>query len=106
MTTTPSISDALSKLWTRFLPEIENRLALLQVAADALASGSLGTGQREAAHAAAHKLAGTLGTFGLPQGTDLARQAELLLAGDVPDSAAPQLLSWVAELQSVIRSRT
>ena len=40
------------------------------------------TAQREAAHAAAHKLAGTLGTFNLARGTELAREFELLFSAE------------------------
>ena len=40
--------------------------------------GSLTAEQREQASSAAHKLAGVLGTFGLDEGTNLAREAEIL----------------------------
>jgi HPt (histidine-containing phosphotransfer) domain-containing protein len=101
----PPMADALSRLWTKFLPEIEARVELIEIAAQALAAGSLPDEQRVAAHAAAHKLAGTLGTFGLHRGTDLAREAELTLAESPALSSAPALTACVAELRAVIQSR-
>jgi HPt (histidine-containing phosphotransfer) domain-containing protein len=105
----PSMTDALNRMWVRFLPEIENRLAAMEGAADALADSGLPPNQREAAcragHQAAHKLAGILGTFGLPRGTDLARQAEHLLAEEVPAGAIQELAIWVRELRSLVDSR-
>ena len=87
------------------LSEIENRIELVESAARSLKAGSLSDDTREAAHQAAHKLAGVLGTFGLHRGTELARQAELLLAGDVPADAGVSLAGWVEELRSIVQSR-
>jgi len=101
----PSMSEALGRLWTKFRPEIENRITALETAAEALVSGSLSEEQREAAHQAAHKLAGVLGTFGLHRGTDLARQVELELAEAVPASAVADLSEWIAELRLLVDDR-
>ena len=101
----PAMAAALARLWTRFLPEIENRVGLLETAAAALSVGTLTAEQREAAHDAAHKLAGTLGTFGLHRGTDLARQVELYFAGENP-SVIPELVTaWIAELALQTKNR-
>jgi HPt (histidine-containing phosphotransfer) domain-containing protein len=111
MTTNPpqavniSMTDALGRLWTKFLPDIERRVGLLGAAARAAATGELSDDQREGAHAAAHKLAGTLGTFGLPHGTALARKAENLLAGVVTLADAADLASWVTELNTLLADR-
>jgi HPt (histidine-containing phosphotransfer) domain-containing protein len=102
--TPPTMAEALARLWTKFLPDIEQRVAILEVAAQALAAGSLSNEQRESAHAAAHKLAGTLGTFGLHRGTDLARQAELGFTQEEAASAA-DLSSWITELRTLIGHR-
>ena len=100
----PSMSDALNKLWTKFLPEIENRLALMEAAAKSSAAGQLTEEQRSAGHAAAHKMAGTLGTFGLHRGTELARQVEHALEDPavLPTADLPALTN---ELRAVIHSR-
>jgi HPt (histidine-containing phosphotransfer) domain-containing protein len=104
MTTPPAMAEALARLWTKFLPDIEQRVATLEVAAQALAASTLTNEQRESAQAAAHKLAGTLGTFGLHLGTDLARQAELLLAEENTAFTA-DLSAWITELRTLINRR-
>jgi HPt (histidine-containing phosphotransfer) domain-containing protein len=99
------LASALNLLWTRFLPETRERVAILESAAAALATHTLTDSQREAAHAAAHKLAGTLGTFSLASGTVAARELELFYAS-APDSAlAARLASITAELRSIVESR-
>jgi len=98
------MAEALARLWTKFLPEIEQRIAVLEAAAQALAAGSLTSQQRETAHAAAHKLAGSLGTFGLHRGTEISRQAEHVLAEENAGSAA-NLSSWIVELRLLIDQR-
>ena len=101
------LSEALDKLWARFLPEMRNRVAALEQAADAYAGHALTTAQHREAHSAAHKLAGTLGAFGLARGTDLARELEALYALDkAPDTAQGERLAALAqELRLMIESR-
>jgi HPt (histidine-containing phosphotransfer) domain-containing protein len=104
--TPPQLNDALDRLWKQFLPQIEERVATLEAAASALSAGELPDGQRDAAHAAAHKLAGVLGTFGLTKGTVLAREAELLYSGDSDPATAEQLARIAAQLKGMIAGRT
>jgi HPt (histidine-containing phosphotransfer) domain-containing protein len=68
----------LSALWTRSKHTVAERATLLQVAVDLWMKDSLDEATRLRAVDSAHKLAGVLGTFGLPRGTDLAREAEVL----------------------------
>ena len=102
-----ALSQAIERLWVRFLPEIKERIAVIQVAADALAAGTLIASRREAAYAAAHKLAGVLGTFGLTRGTVLARELEINFSReDGPDPASAKRLAAVAtELRAMVESR-
>jgi HPt (histidine-containing phosphotransfer) domain-containing protein len=101
------LSAALDNLWVRFLPEIRARVGMLDAAVAAYAAGAMTSEEREAVHSAAHKLAGTLGTFNLARGTELAREFELLFAEDcVPDSAsAGRLASLAAELRVIVEGR-
>jgi HPt (histidine-containing phosphotransfer) domain-containing protein len=102
-----NLSAALDQLWVRFLPEIRLRVEILDAAAAACAANALSTEQREAAHAAAHKLAGTLGTFNLAHGTELAREFELLFAKEeAPESSvAGRLASLAVELRTIVEGR-
>ena len=101
----PQLNEALDRLWKQFFPQIEERVATLESASRALTAGKLSDDQRVAAHSAAHKLAGVLGTFGLTKGTILAREAELLYSGDTDPALAPQLAAIAAELASMIAER-
>ena len=102
----PSMNEALDRLWKQFLPQIEERVATLESAGAALAADKLSHDQREEAHAAAHKLAGILGTFGLTRGTVLAREAEVLCSGEADPEAAPQLTEIAQRLKELVAGRT
>ena len=103
----PALDEALDRMWIQFLPQIKERLDLLDSAAAAFAANQLTIEQHEAANAAAHKLAGVLGTFGLTKGTVLARELEMMYSRDGgPDPAlGAQLTSIAAELRAIIDSR-
>jgi HPt (histidine-containing phosphotransfer) domain-containing protein len=103
----PNISAALDRLWVRFLPEIRERVDVLESAAKAFAASTLSLSQAEAAHTAAHKLAGVLGTFSLPSGTALARELEILYSlENGPDSAlSERLAALAAQLRTTIENR-
>jgi HPt (histidine-containing phosphotransfer) domain-containing protein len=105
MATNAGMAEALARLWTKFLPEIDRRLVVVESAVQAMHAGALSDELREDAHQAAHKLAGTLGTFGLHRGTELARNAELVLEGDAPLAGNSELTAWIAELRTLIDSR-
>jgi HPt (histidine-containing phosphotransfer) domain-containing protein len=103
----PALAEAIDRLWTQFLPQLEERVAILKSAATALAAGTLSISQRAQANAAAHKLAGVLGTFGLTKGTILAREAEIIYSGEPetdPDSAT-RLAEIAAKLSAIIENR-
>ena len=99
------VSAALERLWVRFLPETRSRIEILETAAQSLATGSLSSDQRNSASSAAHKLAGTLGTFGLANGTALARQLEHLYAED-PGAGSETASRLAQELREMIEART
>jgi HPt (histidine-containing phosphotransfer) domain-containing protein len=103
------LADALNLMWQRFLPEIRERAAILEAAATSLAASQLSSEICQQANAAAHKLAGTLGTFNLAQGTQLAREFETLTAQANPASIDPNLAgrlkSLSAQIHAIIESR-
>lgn len=93
-----AIEHAMEQMWARFLPQLEARVATLESAAAALGAGTLIPAHREQASAEAHKLAGVLGSFGLHEGTSLAREAERAYAGGQPDLHAAQRMAEIAAL--------
>lgn len=102
-----ALTEALDRMWAQFLPQMQERVAVLEAAAEAFAAGRLSNSQIEAAKSAAHKLAGVLGTFGLTKGTVLAREAEILYSGEAGDDPGlgPRLTSIATQLRSVVESR-
>ena len=102
-----ALAAALDRLWTQFLPQMQARVELLEAVAKSCAAGTLSGEQHEAAKAAAHKLAGVLGTFGLSRGTVLARELEIIYSRDnEPDpELADKLATSAVELRAIIASR-
>lgn len=103
-----SLIEVMNRLWAKYLPQMEERVATLQNAAESLAEGTLTEDAQQRASADAHKLAGVLGTFGLKEGTELAREAEGLYGNAPgPDSATAVRLSVIAErLKTMLASRS
>jgi DNA-binding response OmpR family regulator len=70
---------AIAQTWAQYKDQMMERLAVLEAAAQAWATGLLDRDQRQQAQQAAHSLAGTLGTFGFGDGSQLARKLETAL---------------------------
>jgi HPt (histidine-containing phosphotransfer) domain-containing protein len=102
-----TISRALDYMWARHLSQILERVAVLEAAASAVTAKTLTEAEREAAQAAAHKLAGTLGMFNLARGTDLARELDLAFSSKSALAAATgkHLATLAAELRTMIENR-
>jgi HPt (histidine-containing phosphotransfer) domain-containing protein len=97
----------MNRLWTKFLPQMVERVTILQEAAESAAKGTLGAAEQQTASSEAHKLAGVLGTFGLQEGTELAREAENLYAGTLDGSAkiSARLTEIAEQLRTIVASR-
>jgi HPt (histidine-containing phosphotransfer) domain-containing protein len=98
------LQTMLSALWERSRHTVVERAALLQEAGKLWTNDQLDEATRLRAVDSAHKLAGVLGTFGLPRGTELAREAEQVFGQPIPPSKVEieQLLLLLAELTSLI----
>lgn len=70
---------AIRAIWERNLPVIEERIKRLEATAAAVEAASLDKATRLEANEIAHKLAGSLGMFGFPEGTEIARRLERML---------------------------
>lgn len=93
-----------AELWEKFKESFVTQLALLERAVAALQTGTLTPALRQEAQQAVHKLVGSLGVYGLPQGSVLARQLENVLHPDLALDAADlqQAAQWVQALQREI----
>jgi HPt (histidine-containing phosphotransfer) domain-containing protein len=94
----------ISALWERSRHTVAERAALLQSAGELWNDNRLDTATQLRAVDSAHKLAGVLGTFGLPRGTDLAREAEVLFGQSTPPGKVEieRLQVLLAELTRLI----
>jgi len=102
------LAEVLNRLWIKYVPQIEERAASLKAAADALMREDLTATEQKRACSEAHKLAGVLGTFGLDEGTELAREAQTLCedARNVGSTDVAFRLAAIAEqLQVIIANR-
>jgi len=91
----------LAALWERSLPVLRERCALLERAATAAQAGTLTLELRAEAMGIAHKLSGSLGMFGYPEGTDFARRIEEHLEAPGPVDP-PRLARDVAALLATL----
>ena len=97
-------SAAIAKIWERFRGVMFERLAAVEEAARAAAEGQLSEGPRRQGEREAHKLVGALGTYGLMEGSRIAREIEDLLEGSatLPPGAAGRLASLGVSLRQVM----
>ena len=99
----PTLSSAIAELWAGAQSNALERVELIETYCAHRLAGASDRAQHDAAHAAAHKLAGTLGTFGLPRGSELARGIELALEDPALDTDMfVQLATQVVELRGLI----
>jgi len=91
----------LASLWERNLPLLRERCALLEQAVVAVRAGTLSQSHRDDAVAIAHKLAGSLGMFGYPEGTAAARRIEQRLEASGPVDAL-RFAEDVAAMQATL----
>ncbi len=102
------LNELLASLWTRSRSTIAERLEMLRSAQRRLDDDPSDQQARYAGADAAHKLAGILGTFGLPRGTDLARNAEVLLGEEavLTGERIAELRASIDELQAMVERKS
>jgi HPt (histidine-containing phosphotransfer) domain-containing protein len=91
------LNAALAAIWERSRPLVRERLEKVEAAASAMQAGTLDEEARAEGVRASHQLAGSLGTFGMEEGTDVARELE----GEFGGSADP---ARVADLSARLRA--
>lgn len=97
------LTQRILKLWERYKPLCMERLSVIEEARTAASSTALDDKVRGKAESAAHKLAGVLGSIGLPEGSKIASEMEALLQPG--DTLAPGQLSRLSELVANLRSQ-
>jgi HPt (histidine-containing phosphotransfer) domain-containing protein len=97
------LAQRILKLWERYKPLCLERLSVIEEARTAASSTALNDEVRGKAESAAHKLAGVLGSIGLPEGSKIASEIEALLQPG--DTLAPRQLLRLSELVANLRSQ-
>jgi diguanylate cyclase (GGDEF)-like protein len=112
----PDLLDAtVAQIWERKKGACLERLTVLEKAVQAIKTESLDATLHQKAIENAHKLAGGLGTFGLDEGSRLARQIEKILESHLtssqsitpqkPRSSSKPLEKLVSDLRQVIQKQ-
>lgn len=104
--TQQKLHQLLAGLWERSRETIAVHVGVLQHAKSLADRNQLDEAARARAVDSAHKLAGVLGTFGLPRGTELARVAEEAFgtSGAMSQVKLEGLGSALNELDSLIQA--
>ncbi|HIK10661.1 MAG TPA: response regulator [Oscillatoriaceae cyanobacterium M33_DOE_052] len=93
---------AVAQVWERFKDRMDARVMVLEQAVAAIDSGHLDEELRSEAYHNAHKLAGSLGTFGYTKGSELAKEAESLLQQWPPRLSEEALAAAPKRLQELV----
>jgi HPt (histidine-containing phosphotransfer) domain-containing protein len=101
------LHDLLESMWELRKGTVVDRLNVLEAAVKDLHQSKT-LASREQGIDAAHKLAGILGTFGLPQGTEMAREIEVAMGvdGQLDAREIAHLQQVVGQLAQLIAQRT
>ncbi len=101
------LSVAIEAIWEKSRAEIARRIGTLEDAVSAMLADTLDEDLRARAERDAHKLAGSLGMFGFPTGSVLAREVEQSLAATEGPARAdvPRLAELVLALRDELDAR-
>src|SRR3954453_7934762 len=95
MTHSGDLNAAIAKLWSRQRPEMLRRVDVVEDAVASLLEARLQPEQLAEAEGAAHKIAGSAGSFGFDGASEHAREIELALRAGVSLADAPRLSELV-----------
>jgi diguanylate cyclase (GGDEF)-like protein len=98
------LAEMVKELWEQARPVALERLNVVDDAVAAVMAGTLDDDLRDEAMRVAHKLAGSLGTFGLREATDRAAALETAFARQPPPDTAPVLAEHAVELRRLVEA--
>jgi len=89
--------------WEQFKTSMLERVGILEQCVASLERGTLSNDLKQQAEQVAHKLGGSLGMFGFPEGSQLGKEIEQLLTRELVSSDRIQLQPLVAQLRQVLQ---
>ncbi|MBP0020622.1 MAG: response regulator [Cyanobacteria bacterium SBLK] len=94
--------NAVARVWEQFRGSFLERIETIETAIAALSTKTLDATLREKAEKQAHKLIGSLGMYGLSQGSDWARELELAFIeiGNAPEKTVTRVK--IQQLQALV----
>ncbi|HEV7773555.1 MAG TPA: diguanylate cyclase [Conexibacter sp.] len=98
---TATVPTALAEIWERHHAGVLEQVGTIEAAVVALMRGDLDDDRRARSTREAHKLSGSLGTFGLAAASERSRELELLLGA--PEALGPSSLPRLSELVVAVR---
>ena len=98
----PDLDQAIKAIWDRNRGITEDRLRTLVELSERLSSGPVDAELRSRAQHEAHKIAGSAGSFGFQEISELARELELMLSAETGDLPAGDVASKVSRLRELI----
>lgn len=103
--TTQQTRTAIAGVWQRFKGRISDQVEVIAATAANLRQDKIDIELQAKAEREAHTLAGSLGTFGLKAGSEIAREIEGILRSPIKDIARLEVLA-IALRQEIERSPT
>jgi diguanylate cyclase (GGDEF)-like protein len=96
----------VQQMWGNFKESLGSQMTLFEQAIAQISTGTLDGELHSKAQAQAHRLIGSLGSFGLPKGSEVARQIEQLLRLDsLGQNEARQLEELVRQLKQAVENK-
>ena len=107
MTSQDEVAKKVDALWHKHLPTIRSRMEVIALGLEALQRGDITEQLQITAAQEAHKLAGSLGAFGLNNGSDAAAEIEKLFSAEeaLTDTTMDRLRERFQQLTREIRAR-
>lgn len=101
-----SLQEVLQQVWGQFKQTWEGRMVLFEQAIAQLTIGTLDQELRASVQAETHRLIGSLGSLGVPKGSEVARQIEQLLnLESLGKNQARQLEELVIRLKQTVEDK-
>ncbi len=100
------VQAVLQQIWDKFNETWEAKLRMFEQAIAQLSTGTFNPELHSLAQIEAHRLIGSLGSFGLPNGSEVAREIEQLLRLDSWDKKeVQQLKKLLGQLQQIVKNK-